>query len=210
MEVWKLHTLADYLNFLIVAAFFILVVYLGIKKINKSRNDESAAKKVAKLLKTNEKKGILMNNVDFELDGKTFHFDHLLLDNAGIVAMRTIGWGTRIYGSRDEAQWTAVDNKDEKRIIENPIAVLESGFEPIKRLLSKAGIYNVSVIPLAIFADPFDTPELYLGRDSDCIVYNDLKGWKKQRVLRSEAKAEKKDRFDFAEAAKCLQAAKKN
>ena len=209
LDLWKLDTPVDYMNFFIVVAFFALVVYLGVKKINSGRNDASAAKKVAKRLKFPAKKGVLLNNVDLEIDGKSIHFDHLLLDNAGIVAMRTIGWGTKIYGAADEAQWTAVDNKDEKRTFPNPVAEMEANFDLLRRALSKKDMYGVSIEPMAIFADPFDNPELYLGRDSHCVIFADLKAWKKQRILRSDAKKAKGDKFDFAEAVKCVEAVKK-
>lgn len=209
LDLWKLDTPVDYMNFFIVVAFFVLLVYLGVRKINSGRNDASAAKKVAKKLKLSANKAVLMNNVDLVIDGKEVHFDHLLLDSAGVVAMRTIGWGTKIYGSAEEEQWTAVDNKDEKRTFPNPVAQMEANFDLLRRTLSKKDMYGVAIEPLAIFADPFDTPELYLGRDSHCITFADLKAWKKQRVLRADAKKSKSEKFDFAAAAKCIEAAKK-
>ena len=209
LDLWKLDTPVDYMNFFIVVAFFVLLVYLGVRKINSGRNDASAAKKVEKNLKFTAKKVVLLNDVNLEIKGKSIHFDHLLLDNAGVVAMRTIGWGTKIYGSLEEAQWTAVDNKDEKRSFDNPIAEMEANFDLLRQTLSKKDMYGVAIEPLAIFADPFDTPELYLGRDSRCITFADLKAWKKQRILRSDAKKTKGDAFDFAAAVKCIEEAKK-
>ena len=47
-EVWKLHSLSQYLFFAIYGAIVAGVVYFAIKKINGSRNDADAAKKVAK------------------------------------------------------------------------------------------------------------------------------------------------------------------
>lgn len=209
MDLWKLDTPADYLNFFVVAALFIIVIYFSIRKINKGRNDESAAKRVAKKLKLKPKEGILINDVSLTCGDRDIHFDHLLLDRAGITAMRTIGYGTRIYGAPDDAEWAAVDNNNEKRMIPNPIKAMESDFEPLKRILSKSGIYNVSLTPLAIFADPFDNPELYLGRDSSSIIFADLPKWKKQRILRGEAKAAKGEGFDYSAAASCLEQHKK-
>lgn len=208
-DVWKLDTLADYINFFVVAALFIIVIYLSIRKINKGRNDASAAKKVAKKLKIKSKDGVLLNDVNLTVDGTDIHFDHLLLDRAGIVAIRTIGYGIKIYGSPEDSEWASVDNNNEKRMIPNPTKALEANFELLKRSFSKSGIYNVPLTPLTIFADPFDNPQLYLGRDSDCIIFADLPKWKKQRLLRGEAKAAKGDGFDYSAAASCIESLKK-
>ena len=85
-----------------------------------------------------------------------------------------------------------MDNKAEK-MIENPVAKLTDSFEPLRSGLASKEIYSLSIEPLVIFADPFATPELYLGRDSCCIPFSGLKNWKKQRQLRAANKSQKLD-----------------
>lgn len=205
-EVWKLHTLSDYIYFFSIAAAFALITVFAIRKINKGRNDESAAKRVAKKLKIKAKNGRVLNNVTLNVNGSQMHFDHILLDRAGAVFVKSIGWGLKIYGSAEDATWKASDTKIDGKRIDNPIMALEKQFEAIRRCFSQAGLYNVSIEPLAVFADPFAEPELYLGRDSKCIIFSEIKKWLKERALRSGAKNDKGDGFDFEAAAKCLEA----
>lgn len=192
-QAWKLHTWQDYAYFFAVLFTSIAVFYFISRAIIKRRNDASAQKRVKKKLKV--KGGKVYHGATFDFGGRQLHFDHLLIDAAGIVAMRTIGWGIRIYGSAEEATWKAEDNKKEVKL-ENPIRALEQGFETMRKGFAQGDIYGVSIEPLAIFADPFAAPELYLGRDSDCITFQQLGAWVKNRRMRAESKADKPDKLD--------------
>lgn len=191
-EAWKLHTPLDYIQFLGIVAVFVFITYLMIKHVNNGRNHEAAVKRVGKKLKK-PKNGKVYNDAVFEVAGEKLHFDHLLVDEAGIVVASSIGWGIKIYGSRDSDEWKTEDNKIKNVMIPNPVKELESRFETLRRLLSQGGVYGVEVLPLVVFADPFAAVELYLGRDSACINYDQIKEWRKQRLLRAANKAEKTD-----------------
>ena len=77
---------------------------------------------------------------------------------------------------------------------------LRESFDPLRRFMVKNGIVRINIDPLAVFADPFDTPELYLGRDSNCIVFPEVKKWSENRMLRAKNIKDKLD-FDAAVAA---------
>ena len=191
-QAWKLHSFEDYLTFLIVILAGIMIFKFAIQKIYKHPNDAYALKLVRKKLKYPRQSARVFHNVTLSFGGQPLHYDHLLIDAAGIVAIRSIGWGIRIYGQPDQPSWKAMDNKTEK-MIENPVAKLTDSFEPLRSGLASKEIYSLSIEPLVIFADPFATPELYLGRDSCCIPFSGLKNWKKQRQLRAANKSQKLD-----------------
>ena len=191
-QAWKLHSFEDYLTFLIIILAGIMIFKFAIQKIYKHRNDAYALKLVRKKLKYSRQGTRVFHNVTLSFGGQPLHYDHLLIDAAGIVAIRSIGWGIRIYGQPDQPTWKAMDNKTEK-MIENPVAKLTDSFELLRSGLAAKEIYGLSIEPLVIFADPFATPELYLGRGSCCIPFNELKNWKKQRQLRAENKSQKLD-----------------
>ena len=191
-QAWKLHSFEDYLTFLIIILAGIMIFKFAIQKIYKHRNDAYALKLVRKKLKYSRQGTRVFHNVTLSFGGQPLHYDHLLIDAAGIVSIRSIGWGIRIYGQPDQPTWKAMDNKTEK-MIENPVAKLTDSFELLRSGLAAKEIYGLSIEPLVIFADPFATPELYLGRDSCCIPFNELKNWKKQRQLRAENKSQKLD-----------------
>lgn len=190
-QAWKLHTWQDYLYFFLMIFLCFAVFYFISKAIIKRRNDVSARKRVTRKLKT--KNGKVYHDVTFNLGSRQIHFDHLLVDAAGIVAVRTIGWGIHVYGSAEDLTWKVEDHKTKDVRIENPIRVLEQCFEPVRKALAQGDIYGVSIEALAIFADPFAEPELYLGRDSNCISFAQLGSWLKHRKLRADGKTDKLD-----------------
>ncbi len=204
-EVWKLHSLSEYLYFFFSVALFAGAVYLGIRKINKGRNDQAAAKKVAKKLKV--KNGKVYNDITLDIGGEQLHYDHLIVDAAGLVAIKTIGWGLRIYGEPDADTWKVTDNKEDDKRIPNPVKELQGSFEKLRKYLTNNGSYRVNIDPLVIFADPFAPPELYLGRDSHCINFEGLKIWLKNRALKAEGRKNKNDALNIADVSAALEKA---
>lgn len=190
-QAWKLHTWQDYTYFFLMILSGIVLFYFVIKSITKRRNDASALKRVKKKLKVKGSK--VYHDVTFDFGDRKIHFDHLLVDAVGIVAVRSIGWGIRVYGSAEDETWKVEDNKTKDVRIENPIRALQKSFELMRKGLAQDGIYGVVIESLAIFADPFAPPELYLGRDSDCIGYQQLAAWLKHRKMRAAGKADKLD-----------------
>ncbi|MFV0497221.1 MAG: nuclease-related domain-containing protein [Candidatus Fimivivens sp.] len=190
-QAWKLHTWQDYTYFFLMAFTCFALLYFATRAITKRRNDASALKRVKKKLKVHE--GKVYHDVTFELAGQQIHFDHLLVDAAGIVAVRSVGWGIRVYGSSKDKTWKVEDNKTKNVWIENPIHILQQCFEPMRKELTRGDIYGVSIDALVIFADPFSSPELYLGRDSGCIVFGQIASWVKSRKMRANGKADKLD-----------------
>lgn len=190
-QAWKLHTWQDYTYFFFMAFSCFALFYFITKTITKRRNDASALKRVKKKLKVQG--GKVYHDATFDFGGERIHFDHLLVDAAGIVAVRAIGWGIRVYGSAEDETWKVEDNKTKDVRIENPIRALQQRFEPMRKGLSQGHIYGVAMEALTIFADPFAPPELYLGRDSGCIVFEQLGSWLKNRKMRANGKTDKLD-----------------
>jgi hypothetical protein len=60
--------------------------------------------------------------------------------------------------------------------VPNPVLELENNaVSLIKGLLARHGIYGVEVEPLVVFAETFDTPNLYLGRIQNAVVFKDIR-----------------------------------
>ena len=184
-EVWKLHSIQEYFFFFLMVGSFAFITWFIIRRINSARNDKSAARRVGKKLKVKSGAGKIYTDVTFDFGGQKVSYSLLLVDAAGIVAVKSVGRGLKIYGTNDDSHWKVVDNKLQAVRIPNPIKELETGFDPLRKYLSKSGVYRVNIEALTVFADPFDTPELYLGRDSGCIVFPELKKWVENRMLRA-------------------------
>ena len=205
-EVWKLHSFSQYAFFIIYVAIVAAVIFYAIKKINSGRNDESAVKRVAKRFKK-YKNGKVYNDITLDIGGEQLHYDHLIVDAAGLVAIRTIGRGLKIYGEPDSDTWKVTDNKEPDKRIPNPIKELEGSFEKLRKYLTSNGAYRVNIDPLVIFADPFAPPELYLGRDSHCIIFDGVKIWAKNRMLRADGRNNKPDALNVADISAALEKA---
>ena len=110
---------------------------------------------------------------------------------------------SRREGGRDgrgAAAGRAADRSARSERSARPAARRES-FDPLRRFMVKNGIVRINIDPLTVFADPFDTPELYLGRDSNCIVFPEVKKWSENRMLRAK---NIKDKLDFEAAVAAL------
>ena len=107
-------------------------------------------------------------------------FDAVLMDKRGVYLVRTYGWGIKIYGTPDGAMWRREDAK-RKEEFENPLLELKKGAEEIAKVMEENGVQNLKVMPMVVFADNFQTPELYLGYGSFSTTYQELKNWYKKQ-----------------------------
>ena len=58
---------------------------------------------------------------------------------------------------------------------------LKKGAEEITKVMEENGVQNLKVMPMVVFADNFQTPELYLGYGSYSTTYQELKSWYKKQ-----------------------------
>lgn len=198
-QLWKLHTFGDYLTFFLFILAGILVFVLIAKHMNKQRNHEKAVKKVVKRLKRLARKPAkIYSNVSFCLADGNQKFDGVLLDRSGIYLMRAYGWGTKIYGTPDGMTWRREDPK-RKEEFPNPLIELKQGAEKIKKVLEENGVSGVRIMPMVVFADNYQIPELYLGYGSFSTTYQELKGWYRKQSSVKEAQ------YDFERVSSILE-----
>lgn len=180
-QLWKLHTFGDYMSFFLFILAGIIVFILIAKHMNRQRNHDKAVKKVVKRLERLAKKpSKIYTNASFRLTDGSQTFDGVLLDRSGIYLMRAYGWGTKIYGTPDGEMWRREDPK-RKEEFPNPLIELKQGAEKIKKTLEERGVEGVKIMPMVVFADNYQIPELYLGYGSFSTTYQELKGWYKKQ-----------------------------
>ena len=80
----------------------------------------------------------------------------------------------------DGAMWRREDAK-RKEEFENPLLELKKGAAEITKVMEENGVQNLKVMPMVVFADNFQTPELYLGYGSFSTTYQELKNWYKKQ-----------------------------
>ena len=186
-QAWKLHTFTDYLYFFMFILAGVLFFAVVIRYMNKQRNNEKAVQKVVKRLKKLAGRPVkIYEHVKFHFPEGEKEFDAVLADKSGIYLIKAYGWGTKIYGTPDGANWRREDPK-RKEEFPNPLIELKEGAAKIQQLLGEKGITRIKVMPMVVFADNYETPQLYLGYGSFSTTYQELKGWYRKQAGVKEA-----------------------
>ncbi|MCI7794890.1 MAG: NERD domain-containing protein [Lachnospiraceae bacterium] len=181
-ELWKLHTVQDYLYFFAYLVVGITIFVAATHYLNHQRNHEKAVIKVNRKLKRLAKKPqLLFQNVTLRLPEGEQKFDGVLADKSGIFLIRTYGWGLKIYGTPDGETWRRED-RDRKEEIPNPLIELKKGASGLQTVLAEQGVGRIRIMPMVVFADNYQTPELYLGYGSFSTTYQELKGWYRKQA----------------------------
>lgn len=197
-EAWKLHTTQDYLYFFAYIVVGIAVFVAAARYLNRQRNHEKAVIKVNRKLKRLAKKPqLLFQNVTLRLPEGEQTFDGVLADKSGIYLIRAYGWGLKIYGTPDGETWRRED-RERKEEIPNPLIELKKGAAGIQAILEEQGITRIKIMPMVVFADNYQTPELYLGYGSFSTTYQELKGWYRKQAGVKEAQ------YDFEKVSSML------
>lgn len=177
MDMWKLSSATDYLMFFgAIAAGMVFFAILA-RYLRGLRDQDKAVTRVNKRLKSLAKNpSQIYENVTLRLPEGNQTFDGMLIDRSGIFLIRTYGWGLKIYGKPDGDTWRRED-RERKEQMPNPLIELKKGVAGIEKILEDKGIHKVKVMPMVVFADTMDTPQLYLGYGSYSTIYQEMKNW---------------------------------
>ena len=198
-EMWKLHTVWDYLSFFAYILIGIFLLTLLSRYMTRQRNQEAAVKRTMQRLKRLAgPKAKLFRDVTLKLPEGEQKLDGLLADKSGIYLIRVYGWGTKIFGSLESENWRREDNK-RKEEFPNPLLELKKGVAGIQAVLEAQGVKGVKIMPMIVFADNFQTPELYIGYGSCSTTFQEMKSWYKKQA------GVKKEQYDMARVSSILE-----
>lgn len=176
-ELWKLHTKEDYLFFFGMIFTVVVVMWIAIRVYNKQRNTESAKQRVCKRLgRLAKQPSELFRDVTLKLPEGEQKFDAVLLDKSGIYLVKVFGWGLKVFGIPDGDTWR-LEDRQRTEVVENPLIELRKGASGLQKILEDNGVKRIKVQPMVVFADNFNTPELYLGYGSNSTTYQEMKAW---------------------------------
>lgn len=198
-QAWKLHTFEDYLNLFLFILVGAAVFTMIIRHMNKQRNNEKALQKVVKRLKRLAgRPAKIYEHAAFRFPEGEMKFDAVLADKSGIYLVKAFGWGIKIYGTPDGEKWRREDAK-RKEEFPNPLIELKEGCGKIQKALEEQGISRIKIMPMVVFADNYDTPQLYLGYGSFSTTYQELKAWYRKQAGVKEAQ------YDFERVTSILE-----
>lgn len=176
-ELWKLKTKEDYLFFFGLILIGIVVLMIASRYMKAQRNQEKGKERVCKRLgKLAKKPHLLLKDVTLKLPEGEQKFDAVLMDKSGIYLVKVFGWGIKVFGTPEGETWRLEDNT-RKEEVANPLLDLKKGAAGIREILEAKGIKRMKIQPMVVFADNFQTPELYLGYGSNSTTYQELKAW---------------------------------
>lgn len=181
---WKLHTVWDYVYFFIIILLGVAVFTAATKYLNKHRNHTDAVKRVAKRMKRLGGSGAACycdRTVRVKKD--VCRCDLICAARDKVYVVKVYHFGLEAIGGEDKREWTLRCKKDE--ITEpNPLPVLSEQKVVLTRLFSAAGVRNVPIEPLVVFADNYGTTKFYLPGVKCAVSYSFLKRWRKDRPIK--------------------------
>ena len=176
-ELWKLSSTEEYLYFIGMIVFAFIAIKFVKKFFKSRRTQEHGVRRVWKRLEKLAKKPYqLFKSVTLKLPSGEHTFDAMLMDNSGIYLVKVFGWGIKVFGTPDGETWR-LEDKVRKETVENPLREMKQAAAEMQTVLEQHGVKRIKIQPLVVFADIFDTPELFLGYGSNSTTYQELKVW---------------------------------
>ncbi len=192
-NVWKLHTVWDYVFFFLIIAVGIGLIKLAIRVMDARRDMPHALARTAKALKRAGGAGTecyLNKTVRSKKDEQFYELIAVLPDK--VVAVKVFPFGLQIFGGVNEPRWRFCFNKDE-RWADNPLPALEEQKVVLNRIFMRAGVKNVPVETLIVFADNYGTAQFKIDGVRECVAVSYIKKWRKdtKKETKLEARAVK-------------------
>lgn len=176
---WKLHTVWDYIYFFLVIAAGVVLIKLAIRIMDSRRNLPHALTRTAKKLKRVGGAGsecYAGKTIRSKKDVQEYELIAVLPDQ--VLAVKVFPFGLQIFGGVNEPRWRFCFNKDE-RWADNPLGSLEEQRVVLNRVFMRAGVKNVPVERLIVFADNYGTARFKIDGVRECVALSYLKKWRK-------------------------------
>lgn len=186
LDVWKLHSLGDYLNFFLVMLAGIVAFTLWTRYLKAHRTYEHACARTAKKLKKLGGHGAESYcdvTVHTRKDSCPCELIHVCGDCVYVV--KIFWWGQNASGSATDKEWLFSCRKEVYRE-PNPLPKLNEACVVLNRLFARFGLRGVTVKPLVVLADNYNHTYFEI-RGVDCVTnYDDLKKWRKKNPIDSD------------------------
>lgn len=184
ITLWKLHTLEDYLLVGGLLVLGVAALWIAMRLLAKGRTPEGTAARMSKKLRRLGGRGAkVYRNVTVVSQRGRCVCPMLYAAREGVYAVQLYHFGLEVSGSASSKYWTLAFNKDVRQV-ENPLDELDEQVVVLNRVLARAGLGDVPVEKLILFADIYGRPRLAL-RGVDCaVVRQDLGKWRKRQQKR--------------------------
>lgn len=179
MTLWKLHSLKQYLIFILLLAGGALVFHFWIGRIKRARTPEGARKRVLKTVRSASHGNFRELSSISTGNGRNTLGIRLSQD---ILLLEIIHRGYRIKGSEYGEQWSVSDHIQRIQLA-NPLRALEKDKENAKKWLKSEKQPIPAIHTFVICADNYADPSFDLdeGAREHVMSIAELKSWIKKR-----------------------------
>lgn len=186
LDLWKLDTAQDYINFFAVMIAGIVVFTLWTKYLKAHRTYEHACARTAKKLKKLGGHGAESYcNVTVHTKKDSCPCELIHVCGSTVYVVKIFWWGRNLGGSATGKEWTFSCRKEVYQE-PNPLPALNEACVVLNRLFARFGVRGVTVKPLVVLADNYNHTYFEVS-GTDCVVnYDDLKKWRKANPVVSD------------------------
>ncbi len=156
-----------------IALAFLLILWL----IKRSTNPKVCRRKVTGILKrfAGIRQFRVLSDLDLAFEGKTAHFDDVLIGFYGISFVTTLGESAAYYGQERDAKWSRVDGQNRKTYFPNPLILGEKGIDVVRQIFAKNHVYNIQMEHLVVFAGARKKTEVYVKASAPVLKRRELR-----------------------------------
>ena len=112
-------------------------------------------------------------------------FDHILVDQSGVLLLMQLEWGSDIQGSAKAKKWTLRD-RGKYMEVDNPLLLMRDLRGRVSELLNRNGCRNVPVQSLVLCCAPYRKISVEAKSD-EVLVSTELSHWLKARTRQAPA-----------------------
>ena len=112
-------------------------------------------------------------------------FDHILVDQSGVLLLMQLEWGSDIQGSAKAKKWTLRD-RGKYMEVDNPLLLMRDLRGRVSELLNRNGCRNVPVQSLVLCCAPYRKISVEAKSD-EVLVSTELSHWLKARTQQAPA-----------------------
>ncbi len=154
----------------------VLILLIVLWLIRRSTNPKICKKKVTNILKRFAliRHFSVLSDVNIAFDGKTAHFDNILVGFYGISFIVCISETAAFYGQEDDEKWSRMV-KDKKEYFPNPLIEAGKAEGIVRNILSKNQVYNVPIEKLLVFAGAHRKTEVNVKTSVPALKRKELK-----------------------------------
>ncbi|MBQ7534214.1 MAG: hypothetical protein IJT43_01180 [Stomatobaculum sp.] len=180
-QLWKLHTVWDYLFFFLILAAGYAVYRVAVGGLNRNRNLHGQVPRVEKKMKkVLGPETLCFREGSLKTEEGELPFDILCVSSDRVYTVKVFPFGLKVRGGANVPQWQFSDNR-ETRKEQNPVPGLRNLKNALNKVFTQEGLKNIPVEPLIVFSDNWGSTKFYLEGINYAVGFTRLSDYLKKQ-----------------------------